>query len=104
MCFNVLLFQCILRKFGCEDIKMSVGFEYSNGQLTLYPSNEGIRLEVSVIMCWVYEYVYCSNVYEDTEFSLGLVRVDTLHVFVRKQFVRNLGSKGQSLWTVFRKS
>jgi len=37
--------KCILRKFGCEDIKMSVGFEYSNGQLTLYPSNEGIRLE-----------------------------------------------------------
>ena len=44
---------------------MSVGFEYSNGQLTLYPYNEGIRLEVSVILYWFYDYVHCSNTYED---------------------------------------
>ncbi|XP_065060347.1 nucleoside diphosphate-linked moiety X motif 17-like [Rhopilema esculentum] len=37
--------KCILRRFGCKELKMTVGFQYNHGRLTIFPAEEGVRFE-----------------------------------------------------------
>lgn len=42
--------QCCLTYLGCRDNRMDVGYSYNNGKLEIYPSEQGVRLEVRKVV------------------------------------------------------
>lgn len=79
-CMNYCFSQCCLTYMGCRDNRLDVGYNYNDGKLVVYPSTQGIRLEViTQTVSWSHLEQLIFLIYLPVR---GLERLIGMHLFI----------------------